>query len=117
MPSSGSCCGRMIALEPDRIVDQADVIQQACWAAEAGQDATAHELLRAHYPFQPIPKVKRTYSLRQSIAIFERDGFIDRYQGTRLVYPGALYLFSALLDPYNLGALDFTVISALGSAG
>lgn len=79
----------MITLEPDRIVDQADVIQQACWAAEAGQDATARELLRAHYPFQPIPKVKRTCSLRQSIAIFERDGFIDRYQGTRLVYPKA----------------------------
>lgn len=98
-------------------MDKAEVIQQACRAAASGQDATARELLRAHYPFQPIPKVKRTYSLRQSIAIFERDGFIDRYQGTRLVYPGALYLLSALLDPYNLGALDFTVISALGSAG
>ena len=26
-------------------------------------------------------------------------------------------LHFAFLDPYNLGALDFTVISALGSAG
>ena len=78
-------------------MDKADVIQQACLAADAGQALTAHALLGAHYPFQPVPKIKRGCSLRQSIAIFERDGFIDRYTGTRLVYPGALYLLSALL--------------------
>ena len=78
-------------------MEKADVIQCACLAAAAGQDTTARELLRAHYPFQPISKIKRACSLRQSIAIFERDGFIDRYTGTRLVYPGALYLLSALL--------------------
>jgi len=68
-------------------MDKAEVIQQACRAAASGQDATARELLRAHYPFQPIPKVKRTCSLRQSIAIFERDGFIDRYQGRAWCIP------------------------------
>jgi hypothetical protein len=78
-------------------MDKADVIQRACRAAAAGQEFAARELLRTHYPFQPIPKVKRACSLRQSIAIFERDGFIARYKGTRLVFPGALYLLSVLL--------------------
>lgn len=78
-------------------MDKADIIQQACLADATGQDATARQLLQAHYPFQPLPKAKRSYTLRQSLAIFERDGFIDRYKGTRLIYPGALYLLLALL--------------------
>jgi hypothetical protein len=75
-------------------MEKADFIQQACQAVVSGHSLTARELLQAHYPFQPIPKVKRAYSLRQAIALFKRDGFIDRYKGIRLVYPGALYRLS-----------------------
>lgn len=42
---------------------------------------------------------------RRALRIFLRDGFIDRYSGERLVFPGSLRLLSLLLPdeiPYQL---------------
>ena len=42
---------------------------------------------------RPVPATRR-YSPYQSCQVFIRDGFIDRYAGTRLVFPGALRILS-----------------------
>ena len=62
-----------------------------------GDAAQAAQHLQREYPFQPMRKTKRSYSRRQMVDTFVRDGFIDRYSGERLVFPASLYLISVLL--------------------
>lgn len=62
--------------------------------------ATAAE----YFPFKPNARLKRTYTQREMLNIFLRDGFIDRYSGDRLYHPGFLRLLNILLPqqfPYD----------------
>ena len=46
---------------------------------------------------EPVEKIVRRYSVVQSMALFLRDGFIDRYTGNRLINPGVLRLLHVVL--------------------
>src|SRR4029453_7322800 len=52
----------------------------------------ARTFLQANYPHKPAVTQKRQYSAKECMAVFVRDGFIDRYSGKRLVFPGTLRL-------------------------
>jgi hypothetical protein len=77
--------------------DRAATIRSICQALGSGGVAAAGDLIRAGYPFAPIAPENRRYSASQSLQVFTRDGFIDRYSGQRLVFPGVLRLLSRLL--------------------
>jgi hypothetical protein len=72
--------------------DKADVIEQVCNALLRNDPATASQLAW-RYPFMPGANVNE-YQMTQ---IFIRDGFIDRYSGSCLVFPGTLRLLSRLM--------------------
>ena len=74
-----------------------DAIAAACREISSGTIERAREIISSDYPFLPLTSGGRQYSDRQKTKIFIRDGFIDRYSGDRLVFPGALRLLSALL--------------------
>lgn len=76
--------------------DKAEVIEQVC-VALLRQDKSAAVELASNYPFTPGAKPSRKYSAYQMTRIFIRDGFVDRYSGTRLVFPGTLRLLSRLM--------------------
>jgi hypothetical protein len=67
--------------------DKADVIARICAALAADRIAKAADIGRREYPFLPVQKCKRAYTPFQSMRIFLRDGFVDRYNGDRLVFP------------------------------
>ncbi|MBU0489835.1 MAG: HNH endonuclease [Bacteroidetes bacterium] len=46
------------------------------------------EYARENYPFISITAQKRQYSKYQMCKVFLRDGFIDRYSGKKLLFPG-----------------------------
>ncbi|WP_157105329.1 HNH endonuclease [Rhodococcoides kyotonense] len=77
--------------------NKAAILAEACTALTEGEDFRAADILRTKYPFVSTTKVARRYTERQSLRIFHRDGFIDRYSGERLVHPGALRLLSIIL--------------------
>ncbi len=82
--------------DPDSLVarnDKAEVLAHVCARLAAGDTTNARETLRSGYPFAPQAKVARRYTERQCLRVFYRDGFIDRYSGTRLVNPGVLRHF------------------------
>lgn len=54
-------------------------------------------MLARDYPHLGAGKVKRQYTVRESMKVFMRDGFIDRYSGQRLVFPAALRMLSGIL--------------------
>jgi 5-methylcytosine-specific restriction endonuclease McrA len=79
------------------VMDPAATIQSVCHALGGEGTAAASGILRAEYPFVPLIRGSRRYTERQSLRVFTRDGFIDRYSGLRLVFPGVLRLLSRLL--------------------
>jgi hypothetical protein len=82
----------------------AEVIAGVCAALSNDRADDARALIATEYPHIPVVKVGRSYSKRESVAVFARDGYIDRYTGQRLVFPGTLRLLWLLLPaelPYH----------------
>lgn len=70
----------------------------------------AKQAAMSSYPFVPVVKQQRKYTKQQMLAVFLRDGFIDRYSGERLYHPGFLRMLNVLLPdqfPFDAhGSLD-----------
>lgn len=85
-----------------------EMIERLCGIfREGGNDeiGEASELIAENFPHRPIKSSGRSYTKLQCIRVFRRDGYIDRYSGTRLVFPGTLRLLSLLMPeelPYQL---------------
>jgi hypothetical protein len=77
--------------------DRASILKDVCHALSVGSTDAAASVLRDLYPFASIQPALRRYTPSQCIQIFVRDGFLDRYSGTRLVFPGALRLIAKRL--------------------
>jgi hypothetical protein len=74
-----------------------EAIALACGALTKGDKGEAGSILSKHYPFVPLSNAGRRYSKMKLAWVFARDGFVDRYSGRRLVFPGTLRLLSKLL--------------------
>jgi hypothetical protein len=76
---------------------KAQTIKAVCDSLLAGDAQAAGATARSGYPFAPPQSTGRAYTEAECTRIFIRDGFIDRYSGTQLVFPGTLRLLSRLL--------------------
>jgi hypothetical protein len=77
--------------------EKAEVIKLVCRALLVGDSVEASRIAREEYPFTPSAKVSRKMTESRMTRIFLRDGFIDRYSGERLIFPGTLRLLSHLM--------------------
>lgn len=85
-------------------VDRAETLSRVLHTVKRGDLPAARDILQSEYPFVPISPESRRYTEVQSLQVFRRDGFLDRYSGKRLVFPGILRLLSRLLPqefPYH----------------
>ena len=80
------------------LTDRTKTIQCVCEHVAAKEFAIAKQVLASEYPFVSIKKTGRNYTPLLMTEIFIRDGFIDRYRGTRLVFPPVLRLLSHYLE-------------------
>ncbi len=87
----------MTGIQGKKVESKADVLSKVCKALAGGESGSARAILRKRYPFTPVEKVARRYSVAESMTLFVRDGFIDRYTGTRLINPGVLRLLHVVL--------------------
>lgn len=55
---------------------------------------TAKKIIEKEYPFSPIKKEGRNYTISEMMEQFFHDGFIDRYSGEKLINPGMLRVMS-----------------------
>ncbi len=74
-----------------------DAVIETCAALTGGDVAQAAEVIRTKYPHAKPLKKRKTFTRKEQIALFMRDGFIDRYSGERLIFPGVLCILSATL--------------------
>jgi len=77
--------------------DKATTIAGVCDALLRGDRAAASAMAQTDYPFAPGGNAGRKYTEYQMTCIFLRDGFVDRYSGQRLVFPGTLRMLSRLM--------------------
>jgi hypothetical protein len=64
----------------------------------------ARLVIQTEYPFKMLEASKRSYTDKQKMEQFKKDGFIDRYSGQKLVNPGILKVLSYYLPedfPYH----------------
>jgi 5-methylcytosine-specific restriction endonuclease McrA len=86
------------------VTDRADILAAVCRLLDADERDRASALIQREYPFSPVEPTKRTCSLVEALHVFRRDGFVDRYSGGRLVFPGVLRVLSGQLGaafPYH----------------
>ncbi len=79
-------------------------IEDAFTAIMESRKADAVATIAKDFPHIPIKRSSRKYTAQQCMKTFLRDGFIDRYSGGRLLYPGALRILSLELPnefPYQ----------------
>ena len=80
------------------------IIESVCAFLEDDDVPRASDVLRQQYPFTPAETVERKYGDREALKVFLRDGFVDRYSGSRLVFPGVLRILAIRLPgefPYH----------------
>src|SRR6476659_7172468 len=76
---------------------KADIVQRICEALLRDDPEAARTVATTEYPFLSVANAGRKYSEHQMTSVFIRDGFLDRYSGAKLVFPGALRLLSRLM--------------------
>ena len=77
--------------------DRVAIIGRVLQALRRGETVVARGILRDEYPFVPVTPERRRYTELQSLQVFARDGFMDRYSGQRLLFPGIFRLLSRLM--------------------
>ena len=77
--------------------NSSEIISHICGDLSAGKRSAAAQTARAEFPWARKMLAKRSYGRLAATQIFCRDEFIDRYFGSRLIYPGALLLLGHLL--------------------
>ena len=75
-------------------VGKIEVIKSICTNLNQGNLNECREIIKNKYPFEYIETEKRSYTKRKLVKTFIRDGFIDRYSGDKLVFPGAMMILS-----------------------
>jgi hypothetical protein len=74
-------------------MDYSAIIEQVCLNIDSNEE-TAKSIIEKDYPFHPIKYQKRGFAASDTLKVFVRDGFIDRYFGTRMIYPPVLRILS-----------------------
>ena len=75
-------------------MDHGRVLQDIGRMIADGKISEASEYVLSEYPHRYIEYDKRNMSGEQTLKIFIRDGFIDRYSGKKLLFPGVLRIIT-----------------------
>jgi hypothetical protein len=78
-------------------INKLAIIDKVCEALAANQLGDAEKIMDDGYKFKPWKKPKSSFSYKQKMEIFIRDGFVDGYSGERLIFPGTLLVISEKL--------------------
>jgi len=96
----GSRASERPALARPTAMTKANIIARVCEALSSGSHEQAANIASTEYPFVALAKAERRYTEIEMMRVFVRDGFIDRYSGQRLLFPGTLRLLSQLMPAH-----------------
>ena len=86
------------------VVNGVRAIAETCVALSEGNFDKGREIISEKYPHKKPLKPRKSFTKKEQLKIFLRDGFIDRYSGDPLIFPGVLCILSCLVSdvfPYH----------------
>lgn len=84
---------------------RAESLRHVASALLSGGAESARALAQEHFPWTASTTSRLTPSRSLALKVFQRDRFIDRYSGSRLVFPGTLLALGSLLpDAFPMSA-------------
>lgn len=75
-------------------MERALLIQNICKLLSDNKKQDCIDFANENYPFTENLSQKRQYSKYQMCKVFLRDGFIDRYSGKKLLFPGLIRIMT-----------------------
>lgn len=84
--------------------EKVDALSAVCKALMQENLEEGKRIIQERYPFEKPVHKRDSFSAEKRLQIFLRDGFIDRYTGGRLIFPGVLSVLSYLMPdvfPYH----------------
>jgi len=85
--------------------EKADIVKDVCEFISHADLTKATKTLSLEYKFTPTGENKsRNYNHFEKLQVFLRDGFTDRYSGTKLIFPPVLKILSTEIPqdfPYH----------------
>jgi hypothetical protein len=87
-------------------IDRVHVLGRVMRAICGGERDEARKVLRAEYPFVKVDAGSRRYTELTMLRVFMRDGFLDRYTGERLVFPGVFRVLSRVMPEEAAGLIS-----------
>lgn len=66
-------------------------------ALSSGNQADAKRIARERFAWKASSEIRQTITKNRAVKIFYRDRFIDRYSGSKLIFPGALLAINKLM--------------------
>ena len=75
-------------------MDKALIIKNLCDLLLEDKKKDCIDFAMTNYPLAYNPLSKRSYSRDKMCKVFLRDGFIDRYSGVKLLFPGIIMLLT-----------------------
>ena len=66
-------------------------------ALSLGNQEDAKRIARQHFDWKALSENRQTITKNRAVRIFCRDRFIDRYSGSKLIFPGALLTINKLM--------------------
>ena len=76
---------------------RAERLSDIAEALAIGEVARAKDLAASHFPWERTLTKRKGISPVRALGVFVRDRFIDRYSGSKLLFPGALLAVGVLL--------------------
>ena len=73
------------------------MVEQVLAALDRGNELEARTISKTDYPWSAVKVPVRRMTQRRALQVFIKDGFIDRYSGSRLIFPGTLLLLGQVL--------------------
>jgi hypothetical protein len=77
--------------------NRASVVERIVAALDANNPFEAINIAKREYPWEPATAPVRKMTRKRAFSVFIKDGFIDRYSGSRLVFPGTLLLLGKVV--------------------
>jgi hypothetical protein len=75
-------------------MEKTEIINKLCILLLEDRKGDCIDLANSNYPFTINSTSKRKYSKHEMCKCFLNDGFIDRYSGKKLLFPGLLMILS-----------------------
>lgn len=75
-------------------MEKIELIETIAKLLLSGEKHKSRTIANIFYPFQRVVPNKRHYTKKQLCTLFLRDGYIDRYSGQKLLFPGLIRILS-----------------------